>query len=324
MGATLTAALLNFTHRLRDAGVPVSMVEALDAMRALGEVDIHNRDHVRAALSATLIKRAEHTGAFEALFNAMFTASAASAERSTRLLGMHVGDQADGELEEVDTATPASVEDSGDPTDLLEMLLDALRRDDSVALQALAKLAVEQHGRVDDRPGRNASAQYYLYRILRQVDLSNLLMRALREARLVRAAGGADEAQARSDLDDRLLRDEYLRRIDTLRKSIADAVDRRLAEVRGIQANRTLHRQIPIEDVDVVGATPSQLREIRQAIRLWLDSREWPPRPGCAPHRASVALRGRSTARSGVQTTEDRPPRAVCAVRSVRLRRRIC
>jgi uncharacterized protein with von Willebrand factor type A (vWA) domain len=264
VGATLTAALLNFTHRLRDAGVPVSMVEALDAMHALGEVDIHNRDHVRAALSATLIKRAEHTGAFEALFNAMF---AASAERSTRLLGMHVGDQADGELEEVDTATPASVEDSGDPADLLEMLLDALRRDDSVALQALAKLAVEQHGRVDDRPGRNASAQYYLYRILRQVDLSNLLMRALREARLVRAAGGADEAQARSDLDDRLLRDEYLRRIDTLRKSIADAVGRRLAEVRGIQANRTLHRQIPIEDVDVVGATPSQLREMRQAIR---------------------------------------------------------
>src|SRR5258708_36487586 len=99
---------------------------------------------------------------------------------------------------------------------------------------------------MDDPSRRNASAQYYLYRILRQVDLSNLLMRALREARAAGSANDDAEACFSSDLDNRLLRDEYLRRIDNLRKSIADAIGSRLAEVGGVAATTAPHRQTPI------------------------------------------------------------------------------
>jgi uncharacterized protein with von Willebrand factor type A (vWA) domain len=203
--------------------------------------------------------------AFEALFNAVFASTTRPGARVSGLFGMQLGDESvSPESVELTDGVPGDGE--AEAGDLLEMLLDALRRDDSGALQALARLAVEQHGSMDEQPRRNASAQYYLYRILRQVDLSNLLMRALREAREAHAAENANAGQAGSDLDDRLLREEYTRRIESLRKSIADAVGRRLAEVRLLQA-APLHRQVPIEDVDVVGATPTQLREIRQAIR---------------------------------------------------------
>jgi uncharacterized protein with von Willebrand factor type A (vWA) domain len=274
MGATLTTAVLAFAHRLRDAGVPVSMVEVLDAMHALGEIDVHQRAQVRSALATTLVKRAEHERAFVALFEALFAAAVPSSATRSGLLdaGGSAVDADDASSMQVDSGIPIEGEADGlddvDAAELLELLLDALRRDDPVALRALARLAVDQHGGIDDRSARGASANYYLYRILRQVDLSNLLMRALRAAREARASGlGEDGEVATSDLDDRLLRDEFLRRIDALRKSLADAVERRLAEMRSLQSAFPLERQTPIEDVDILGATPTQLRAMRQAIR---------------------------------------------------------
>src|SRR5207245_11023877 len=68
----------------------------------------------------------------------------------------------------------------GVAADLLAALRDALRRNDEAALRALAALAVQQFGGIDAQ--RVGSASYYLYRVLRRLDLSNLLQRALHHA----------------------------------------------------------------------------------------------------------------------------------------------
>ena len=46
---SLEASLLAFFHRLREAGVPVSMVEVLDAFACLAHVDLADRSQFRAA-----------------------------------------------------------------------------------------------------------------------------------------------------------------------------------------------------------------------------------------------------------------------------------
>src|SRR5260370_17381538 len=69
--------LQGFVHELRAAGLPVSMTENLDAMRAVEHVDIAERDTFKAALGATLVKHHHHWRAFETVFDVYFSLHAA-------------------------------------------------------------------------------------------------------------------------------------------------------------------------------------------------------------------------------------------------------
>ena len=69
--------LQGFVHELRAAGLPVSMTENLDAMRAVEHVDIAERDTFKAALGATLVKHLHHWRAFETVFDVYFSLHAA-------------------------------------------------------------------------------------------------------------------------------------------------------------------------------------------------------------------------------------------------------
>src|SRR5438445_10396076 len=69
--------LQGFIHELRAAGLPVSMTENLDAMRAVEHVDIAERDTFKAALGATLVKHHHHWRAFETVFDVYFSLHAA-------------------------------------------------------------------------------------------------------------------------------------------------------------------------------------------------------------------------------------------------------
>src|SRR5260221_7357285 len=59
-------------HELRAAGLPVSMTENLDAMRALEYVPLDDRAAFKTALSATLVKHADHAKVFDILFDVYF------------------------------------------------------------------------------------------------------------------------------------------------------------------------------------------------------------------------------------------------------------
>src|SRR4051812_10845468 len=65
---------LALARDLRAAGVDTSLVEVLDAVRALGQVDVGDRTMVHLALGATLVKRPEDRAVFEALFERHFSA----------------------------------------------------------------------------------------------------------------------------------------------------------------------------------------------------------------------------------------------------------
>jgi uncharacterized protein with von Willebrand factor type A (vWA) domain len=244
--ATLSVAVIEFFHQLRSAAVPVSMVEALDAVEALGHVDLADRAQFKAALGATLVKRAEDQPAFDALFDAFFAPRREGAKAARPEAGNGGGP---GQAHE----HPAQ----DDQTALLQALLEALRADDAEALRALAGLAVGEYAGLEVQ--RAATQRYHLYRVLRRLDLSALLQRAWRAER--------EDAEERTALDDRLAREELAHRLEEFRRMLAEEVRLRLADARGPeQAAETLTGR-PIEDVDFLGASPTELREMRQAIR---------------------------------------------------------
>ena len=254
-GPSFATVLLQFVHRLREAGVPVSMVEALDAADSVGHIDLARRDQLRAALGATLVKRAEHLPAFDSLFDIYFAVSREQ-ERTAATTLDRVGD---GGREEVLAPGGGEAGREEEPSaDLLAMLLDALRTDDEDALRTLAALAVDLFGGISAQ--RSASERYYLYRILRQLELSELLRRAM-------ALEREEDAEGRTALTDRLARDELTRRLEEFRKLLGQEVRWRLSEVRGAPDAADAFHDRPIEDVDFLAASPTALRQMREAIR---------------------------------------------------------
>jgi uncharacterized protein with von Willebrand factor type A (vWA) domain len=235
---SLLASLHGLFDRLRAAGVPVSMVEVVDAVESLRHIDAGNRRQFRSALAATLVKRPEDFATFELLFEVQFPLRREpAADRAAPPVAPEAG-PGDGQ------AAPAAP--SGD---LLQALLDALRTDDEGALRALAGLAVDQHGGMETQ--RHASERYYMYRIMRQLELYRLL-RAVSETEQGEEGLGREALQAG---------------IDDFRRLIAEQIRHRLAAARGPEQAAELYRDRQLDDLDILDANASQLRELRQAIR---------------------------------------------------------
>jgi uncharacterized protein len=233
----MLTALLQFIHRLRDAAVPVSMVEALDAVASLRHLDLADRAQVEAALRATLVKRPEHRAAFSALFDAHFAVRGPAEAPEAR-------SAVAGDARPVEDATE----------DLLAALLEALRQNDTRALDALARLAVQRLAGIG--PEGSGSVQYYLYRVLRRLDLSTLLQRAMRHE--------TDELTA---FDRHLVREGQRRRLEEFRRQLAEGIQHRLAALKSPPEALAISRPTTIEDVDFLVASPAQLRLMRETLR---------------------------------------------------------
>ena len=66
--------LLNgFIFELRQAGLPVSLTESLDAMEAVSHIPIEDREAFKYALGATLVKNQSHWKSFELVFEVYFS-----------------------------------------------------------------------------------------------------------------------------------------------------------------------------------------------------------------------------------------------------------
>src|SRR4051794_2431818 len=70
--------LLRLVDALRDAGVPVAMVEVLDAAAALQHLDVGDRSQLRSGLRAALVKNGRDEALFEALFDRCFAPTGVS------------------------------------------------------------------------------------------------------------------------------------------------------------------------------------------------------------------------------------------------------
>jgi uncharacterized protein with von Willebrand factor type A (vWA) domain len=253
--------LLNrFIIELREAGLPVSLTENLDAMEAVTHIPIEDRDAFKYALAATLVKNQSHWRAFEIVFEVFF--SLRGAEYS---IG---GDADDGSLADDIPEDAQFNQGEGErggggggssltPEQIAEMLFQALLKGDNAMLRAIARQSVRRYAGME--PGRPVGGTYYLYRTLRNLDLDNVLERLLEAAR-----GEAPEPLTK--LEERLERDEFETRIDQLKKEIEAEIRRRLVADRGVEAMaKTLRKPLP-EDVDFMHASRDEMMSLRKAI----------------------------------------------------------
>ncbi len=256
--------LTGFVTELRAAGLPVSMTEAIDAAEAVHHIPLEDRQALKYALAATLVKSSAHWKAFETAFEVYF------AVRGPQ----HGGDgtdgldeEAPGDLDRDDEATGEGAGlgrgrggGGGEPLsaeELAEMLFRALKSANTAQVAALARQAVTRYAGME--PGRPVGGTYYLYRTLRNLDLDGLLQRLLEAAR--QEAGGE-----LTPLEERLATDEFRSRLDRLRRELEDEIRRRLVADRGAEAlARSLRKPLP-EDVDFMHATREELTALRRAI----------------------------------------------------------
>lgn len=240
----MLGVVTGFIDELRAAGVPVSMVEAIDGMKAVEVIDIGDRVALRETLRATLVKNLRHERAFDTAFDVYFSHVPAP-EPS----------QPHDRPADPERPTPPGRDPDFDLDQLLHSLMEALSGLDEEALRRGAREAVDQLAGME--PGRPVGGTYYLYRTLRRLDLADL------EAQLIEALMADDDL---SDFERRLLMEEVEARLELLREEIQEEIRRRLVADRGRDAvARTLRRPL-VEDVDLMHATAKDLADMEAAI----------------------------------------------------------
>src|SRR4051812_43723825 len=255
--------LSGFISELREAGLPVSLTENLDAMEAITHIPIEDRDAFKYALAATLVKNHAHWRAFETVFEVYFS-----------LRGGHhaIGDETDDLAQLLEDMEGEGEGDQGEegegvgrgggggdaltPEELAELVYQALMQGSDALLRAIARQAVRRFAGME--PGRPVGGTYYLYRTLRNLDLDAVLERLMEQTR--------QQVPEMSALEERLERDEYEIRVDQLRKEIEAEIRRRLVADRGVEAMaRTLRKPLP-EDIDFMHASREEMLTLRRAI----------------------------------------------------------
>lgn len=220
--------LLEMSAALRAAGIPVAVSEEIDALNAIKHVPLSEKQDVRAALAATMIKSDSHRTAFDTLFELYF--------------GTGRGPEAIGERDEPDRVPTRD--------ELAEELFRALAGGDRPAMNDLARHAVAQFGRLQNSPSGD---WYSNYQVMRALDLPALLERF--EAEL-----------EGSDLERRMQRDEFEARVEQFRRMSLAETRRRVAEQRGPEAVARYAVSPVLEDLPFLSAT-ADMTELRRAVR---------------------------------------------------------
>lgn len=219
--------IVRFVGALRDAGVPVSLSESIDATRAVEIVPLEDRTAFRAALRTTLVKSDGHDRTFDTLFGLYFATSPA------------------------DDAAP----EGADGEAMQQQVADALMRGDVAGLAGIARDAVAAFGRVDTSPGGDWFSQYQTTRAL---DLRGLLARLLREIA---------EDETLSPLEQTIRADAVRRGVRAFTQRLLDETRRRVAESRGPEAVARYAVAPPLEETTFFSMTEHDISELRRAIR---------------------------------------------------------
>ena len=249
-----------FIVELRNAGLPVSLTENLDAMEAVKEIPLEDRQAFKYALGATLVKSNSHWRAFETIFEVYF---------SLRGAEYNITDgesDTPGELgrDEQDSQQPGEGRgqsggmDGLTPEELAQMLMQALMNGDQAMMRALAKQAVQRFAGME--PGRPVGGTYYLYRTLRNLDLDNMLEKLMQ-------ANKDSAQQDLTKLEERLEKDEFESRIEQFKQEVEAEIRRKLVADRGAEAMaKTLRKPLP-EDVDFMHASREEMQSLKKALQ---------------------------------------------------------
>nr|WP_218849025.1 VWA domain-containing protein [Nocardioides perillae] len=259
---------LAFVGALRRAGLPVSLAEDLDALDALGRLPWDDRETVRAAYAATVLKRQAQRPTFDALFDLWWPRLVGDGWRGDPLVA-DVDDEDAGEADEgaaeagdggagedeaqAETEGAGPVRDGGAALAALrERLAEALAAGDDAAAQALAAEAVGRFGAMPGRgPGLSSWSAYTALQRVSPAELVERLVQAL-------AAGGWAEDDARRAAVERVARFET---------EVEGDARRRIAEERGPRHVADVVLRPSIERLDFLSARRSDLEELRREIQ---------------------------------------------------------
>ena len=158
--------LSGFVNELRNAGLPVSLTENLDAMEAIRFIPLEDRDAFKFALGSTLIKNGSHWNAFETIFEVYFS-----------YRGPEYLIDNDAELDDLMQSLREQMDQGkgdggGGGGDSQNQLLMALMQGDQMMMRQVAKQSVERYAGME--PGRPVGGTYYLYRTLRNLGLEEM------------------------------------------------------------------------------------------------------------------------------------------------------
>jgi uncharacterized protein len=241
--AGVLARTLDLVAALRRAGLPAAQAGAIDAVRTLRHVELLEREQLREALAAVTVTARTQRGAFDELFDLYFPARPVAPSRPPgEEPGSPEGGQGDADL---------------DPDGVLRALLEVLGQGDEDAIRRAARAAVERFGRVEGRDGR---VTYFQYKVFRAIDLQQLLAELLHRAQ-------EESDGALSPLEERLLRDEFERRLRTLRQEVDAEIRRHAAADRGLEQVADRLVRPPIEDRDLFHLSREEQQELRAQIR---------------------------------------------------------
>jgi uncharacterized protein with von Willebrand factor type A (vWA) domain len=222
---------VGFVHALRDAGLPVSLAEGLDAARALRVIDLVERESLREAYAATLVKKPSHRPGFDVLFDLWFP-PATSGLRERR---------------EVD------LEEAPLP-ELREHLADLLVDGTDAEIRAFAQAMVGRFGRQEAQAGRQ---NWFSYSVLRALSPETLMAGILREVLAGQERGGLAEKTARQRVNSGIRRFE---------EAVAADVRRRIAEDSGIERIARSATPPPLEQIDFLRVTKADLARLRREV----------------------------------------------------------
>jgi uncharacterized protein len=215
---------------LRASGADVALSDLLDAAEALRHIRLADREELRTALRATLVKHAHELARFDALFDRCFPARPQAP---------------DGPAPAAPAPTPGGAAPAADPG-LGERVRAAVDAGTEAELRLLAEEAVARHAGFEQGV---RTERYHVYRVMRAVELAHLLHDALRRAR----ERGEDLSRA-----------DVSARVEALRRLIAEEVQARMAAEGGAEALAPLGNPF---DVELARATASELAEVRAAVR---------------------------------------------------------
>ena len=250
-----------FIAELRNAGLPVSLTENLDAMEAVKVIPIEDRDAFKYALGATLVKNNAHWRVFETIFEVYFSLRGPeyeiNQENQPDDFWREMQDQMDQVKGQGEGKGSGGGMDSLTPEEIAAMLMRALMNGDQAMMRALAKQSVQRFAGME--PGRPVGGTYYLYRTLRNLDLDNMLQKLMDANREM-------SKQELTSLEERLEKDEFESRIELFKQEVEAEIRRRLVADRGAEAMaKTLRKPLP-EDVEFMHASRDEMQSLKKAL----------------------------------------------------------
>jgi uncharacterized protein with von Willebrand factor type A (vWA) domain len=254
LGQALIDRLLALSVAMRRSGIPVTQSETLDAVQALGRIELARREEVREALAAVSLTAGHQRVTFDALFDLFLPARPSGTLDLEGSIGA-TGDAAGAEGDPDDASTRDEAPD--DPEAFVEELIRRLLEGDERELARLAREAVDRFGRI---PGQAAGGGgWFRYRVMRVVDPTRILAELLRRSHL--------DGTEVSALEERLVRDELEARLARLQQEIDAEVRRRAAADRDPSSIARSSVPAALEELDLLHLSPRQQEELRARVR---------------------------------------------------------